>query len=254
MHPNKKRDYVRVLNRLHLALNAESKVHTLGHINNSIHNYPFQKIVIGQNNSKRVLISAGIHGDEPSGIETICTLIESGKYKSYLNKWDLIILPCINPYGYEYNQRENQDNIDLNRMFKIKSPPLEVELTQSIFKLSYFNLTLELHEDCDSYGYYLFQKSNKPFGIQLGYKIIESVNEVIPINLNKKIDGNPAKDGVIHRIKDINEMEWWPMAGYSLAMKSEHCFTLETPTNLSMHTRVKAHIKAIDKALNEYPN
>ena len=131
--------------------------------------------------------------------------------------------------------------------------PLKDIVKESIFNTLQFNLTLELHEDCDSDGYYLFQKSNKPFGVQLGYKIIESVKEVMSINLSEKIDGIPAEKGLIHRIKNIDEMEWWPMVGYSLAMNSEHCFTLETPTQLPMHTRVQAHLNAIDKALAECP-
>ena len=251
---SKNRNYAQLLDRLKFALNSDSQISTLGDIHNHNDKYPFQKIHIEQNNSRRVLISAGIHGDEPAGIEAICIFLESEKYKSHLNKWDFIILPCINPYGYEHNKRENHDNTDLNRMFKENTPPMEVRLTQSIFETSHFNLTLELHEDCDSYGYYLFQKSNKPYGIQLGYKIIESVKKIIPINLNEKIDNIPAEKGLIHRIKNIDEVGWWPMAGYSLAMNSEHCFTLETPTQLPMHIRVKAHLTAIDRALIECPD
>ena len=250
----KVRDYTHVINRLKLALKNISEVHTLGSIQNLNKNYPFKKIFIGQGNSRRVLISAGIHGDEPSGIETICAFIESCKYRSYLNKWDFIFLPCINPYGFEHDIRENHDKKDLNRLFKLASPPLEVRLAKSIIESSYFNLTLELHEDSDSHGYYLFQKSNKPFGIELGYKIIESVKKIIPINLNEKIDGMPAEKGLIHRIKNIDDMEWWPMASYSLAMKSGHCFTLETPTRYPMKTRVNAHLTAIERALIEYPD
>ena len=249
MHLAKKRNYLKVLNRLNLALNGVTIIKTLGNIKNSKNNYPFIKITLGQNQSKRILISAGIHGDEPAGIETICAFLESRKYKKYLNKWSFTILPCINPYGYEYNTRENHDKIDLNRMFRVDLPPAEVKLTQSIFEASYFNLTLELHEDCDSHGYYLFQKSNKPYGIELGYKIIESVKTIIPINLNQKIDEVPADNGLIHRIKNIDEMKWWPMAGYSVAMKSDHCFTLETPTHLPMQTRIDAHLAAIEEAL-----
>ena len=122
---------------------------------------------------------------------------------------------------------------------------------QSIFKLSRFDLTLELHEDSDSNGYYIYQKSNKPFGVELGYKILEAVKEIIPLNLNSYIDNTPAERGLIHRFKNIHEMDWWPMAGYSLAMKSNHCFTLETPTNLPMVTRVNAHLNAINTALIE---
>ena len=70
-----------------------------------------------------------------------------------------------------------------------------------------------------------------------------------PINLNQKIDEVPADNGLIHRIKNIDEMKWWPMAGYSVAMKSDHCFTLETPTHLPMQTRIDAHLAAIEEAL-----
>jgi hypothetical protein len=48
-------------------------------------------------------------------------------------------------------------------------------------------------------------------------------------------------------------MEWWPMAGYSLAMNCGHCFTLETPTKLPLSTRVDAHLEALDSALLNYP-
>jgi predicted deacylase len=30
------------------------------------------KFVLGEGNQRKALISAGIHGDEPSGVETIC--------------------------------------------------------------------------------------------------------------------------------------------------------------------------------------
>ena len=106
-----------------------------------------------------------------------------------------------------------------------------------------------MHEDSDSHGYYLFQKSNQPNGLEIGFKIIGALKEIIPINFDEIIESMPAEKGVIHRIKDIEEMAWWPMAGYSLAMKSGHCLTLETPTQLVMSTRVSAHLVALDQAL-----
>ena len=247
----KVRDYTKVLNRINLALKDNYKLDTLGYIKNSNHIYPFNKLTLGKNKTKRVLISAGIHGDEPAGVETVCAFLESGLYKPFLNLLEIIILPCINPYGYEFNTRENHAQIDLNRMFKVTTPPIEVKLTQSVFKKNYFNISLELHEDFESHGFYLFQKSNKPFGMELGHKIIESVKTVLPINLESIIDVNPAENGLIHRIKDIGDMKWWPMAGYSLEKKTGHCFTFETPMNYSLQTRVEANLIAIKKALIE---
>ncbi len=244
-----KKSYTALINRLHQSLNHNAKIYTIGHIKYLNTKYPFQKIIIGSHKSNRVLISAGIHGDEPAGVETICTFLENKRYEDYLDKWEITILPCINPYGFENNTRENHENKDLNRLFKDHDSPLEVQLAKSIFSPSYFDITIELHEDYDSYGYYLFQKSNKHDGLQIGFKIIDALKEVIPINLDELIDDMPADKGVIHRIKDIKQMDWWPMAGYSLAMKTGHCFTLETPSKMAISSRVDAHLIALEQAL-----
>ena len=253
MSTQKKRSYTELINRLSKTLNNTVQIFTLDHIKYSNNKYPFQKIILGVHNPRRVLISAGIHGDEPAGIETICSFLENSRYKAHLDQWEITILPCINPYGFENDTRENHENKDLNRLFKDHNPPLEVQLAKSIFKPSYFDITIELHEDCDSHGYYLFQKSNKPNGFEIGVKIIKALKGIISINSDETIENMPAENGVIHRIKDINQMEWWPMAGYSLSMKTDHCLTLETPTKLPMATRVRAHLVALDHALMCYP-
>ncbi len=253
MSLKKKRDHEQIIQRLKSSLSGVAQIKTLRQIETPSGNYPFQSITLGDNNSRHLLISAGIHGDEPAGVETICAFLESGKYKPFLSQWEITLLPCINPYGFEYDTRENHNNKDLNRLFKDESPLPEVVLTKSIFKPSYFDLTLELHEDCDSDGYYLFQKSIKPGGLELGYKIIDAVKNIIQVNLNNEIDDIKADAGVIHRLKNANEMEWWPMAIYSLSMNTGHSFTLETPTNLPLTKRIEAHLSAIETVLNECP-
>ena len=137
-----KRNYSEFVNRLRNALNHNSQTSTLGHIKSSTKKYPFKKILLGAHNPKRVLISAGIHGDEPAGVESVCAFLESGRYKAHLDEWEITILPCINPYGFENDTRENHDNQDLNRLFKDQLPPLEVQLAKSTFKPSYFDITI----------------------------------------------------------------------------------------------------------------
>ena len=252
MSTKNKRSYIKLINRLSKSLNTTVQILTLDYIKYSNKKYPFHKIILGDQNQRRALISAGIHGDEPAGIETICSFLENGRYKAHLDQWEITILPCINPYGFENDTRENHEKKDLNRLFKDHDPPLEVQLAKSIFKPSYFDISIELHEDCDSYGYYLFQKSNKRNGLEIGVKIIDALKGIISINSDETIENMPADKGVIHRIKDINQMELWPMASYSLSMKTDHCLTLETPTKLAMATRVRAHLVALDHALMCY--
>ena len=73
MDTKTKRSYAKLINRISKTLNDNVRIFTLGHIKSSNNKYPFQKIILGDHNPRRALISAGIHGDEPAGIETICS-------------------------------------------------------------------------------------------------------------------------------------------------------------------------------------
>ena len=83
MGTSTKRNYLKFVNRLRKALNHDAQISTLGHIKFATNEYPFQKILLGGRNPRRVLISAGIHGDEPAGVESVCAFLESGRYKAH---------------------------------------------------------------------------------------------------------------------------------------------------------------------------
>ena len=223
-------------------------VHTL-HI--PYKNYPLVKIVTGNGNFRRALISAGINGDEPAGIEAILKFLENKSYDIYKKTWEITFLPCINPYGYEFGTRENHQRKDLNRLFKIEKPPLEVLFAQSILD-SKFDLTLELHEDDESRGYYLYQKGSHFKYQQLGIEILKSVKAIMPINTDNEIDGSTAHQGIINNDLDLSNMDWWPMALYGISREAQISLTLEAATQYKYSSRVKAHLIAIQTALDEF--
>jgi len=243
------RKYADILSRLKSSLDGAGSCVSLGEVANSTSTHLLKKIVLGRGNDKRVLISAGIHGDEPAGVETVCSFVERKEYFKFLPDWEITLVPCVNPFGYEANTRFNHEGVDLNREFKSPSPPREVVLAQKLFD-SRFDLTLELHEDVDSSGYYLFHSSADGFRPALVPGILNNVKTVMPINLDSEIDGIPAKDGDIERVCVDNKMDWWPMALYSLSRGTSTCLTLETATRFPMRTRVRAHLKAIVTALD----
>jgi hypothetical protein len=158
----------------------------------------------------------------------------------------MTVVPCINPFGYEANTRTNHEGVDLNRKFKSSTPPPEVVLAQGLFD-SPFELTIELHEDVDSSGYYFFHAS--PSRLSLVEGILDKVKTVMPINMDSEIDGIQANGGVIERTGIDKTMDWWPMAYYSLSRGTQTCLTLETATQFPMQTRVQAHLIAIETAL-----
>lgn len=212
--------------------------------------YPVYSIILGQGNPKRALISAGIHGDEPAGVETILTFLEKKLFAPYLDSWELTLLPCINPSGFNKGTRENADGVDLNRKFRDPAPPEEVRWVQSHFQTP-FDLDLELHEDIDSPGYYLYQKENGSLS-ELGRSILDQVAAIMPLNDLEEIEEMPAQMGLLARLSDPDEMEWWPMALYAFSMGCRRAFTAETATCFPMEIRVEAHLRAIETALTRF--
>ena len=151
------RDFNDIVARLKSSLNPVGKLTKVDTLFTPNRDYPLIKIVLGKGNPRRILISGGIHGDEPAGVEAICVFLESSLYKNFLKDWEFTLLPCINPSGFEAGTRNNQDDIDLNRKFRESQVPREVTFVKNILDQPY-DLDLELHEDVDSPGYYLYQK------------------------------------------------------------------------------------------------
>ena len=211
--------------------------------------YSLIKFVLGEGNRLKAMISAGIHGDEPGGVEAVCSFLENNHFENFADEWELTFLPCLNPYGYEHGSRENHEGKDLNRLFKHESPPTEVRFAKSIFESSY-DLTIELHEDFMTPGYYLYQKGTHAEDDRLSKKILQAVKNIMPINLNAEIDGCSAQEGII--AQENEPKDWWPMALYSFSKGTRRCLTLETATSFSMEVRIEAHLVAIDTALNYF--
>ena len=240
-----------VINRLKNISIYPGSIETIKTYQTSAGLYPLIKIVLGKGNSLRALISAGIHGDEPGGIESIINFLKNSKYLDYINEWEITLLPCINPYGYEFGTRTNHQGKDLNRLFKLKNPPEEVVFAQSILETD-FKLIIDLHEDNESHGYYLYQTGLSKTFEKIGLEILNSLEGIMPINLETEIAGSQADQGIIGKELEILSMDWWPMALYGLSKGTQMCLTLETSSLFDMETRVHAHLTAIKTAFKHF--
>ena len=240
-----------VINRLKNISIYPGSIETIKTYQTSAGLYPLIKIVLGKGNSLRALISAGIHGDEPGGIESILNFLKNSEYLDYINEWEITLLPCLNPYGYEFGTRTNHQGKDLNRLFKLKNPPLEVIFAQAILETD-FKLIIDLHEDNESHGYYLYQTGLSKTYEKIGLEILNSLEGIMPINLETEIAGSQADQGIIGKELEILSMDWWPMALYGLSKGTQMCLTLETSSLFDMETRVHAHLTAIKTAFKHF--
>ncbi|MCG9127880.1 succinylglutamate desuccinylase/aspartoacylase family protein [Candidatus Poribacteria bacterium] len=277
----KVRSYQDVLDRILTAIGKSPHL-TICHHSNSTTTpssslpYPLYCIqyTSKQPNSSLIYISAGIHGDEPAGVECAIRLIEQlsdkKRYKywdSLLDRFNWMISPCDNPYGYERNIRENADGLDLNRMFETPQHTKETEfIADSLNHISIpkhisrekgskrlaITVALDLHEDMDSDGFYLWER-RRSYHTPIGDVIVNKVNTVCSINRTSKIEGHYNQNGVITLLDQITS-KGWTRGRYLAEYEDTSCLILETPTWVDWNSRIKAHMMAIQAAIDMFAN
>jgi protein MpaA len=199
-----------------------------------------------QKSEVRIYISTGIHGDEPAGPLAALKLLQE-------NHWpegaEINLLPCLNPVGFTLNRRENADGIDLNRDYRnSKSTEVRAHIAW-LERQPKFDLYLCLHEDWESYGFYLYEQ-NPDQKNSLAEKMIASVQKVCPIDLSENIEGRPAKNGIVRPNIVPQERPDWPEAFYLITQKARLGYTLEAPSDYPLQTRINALVAGVDAAVN----
>ncbi len=193
----------------------------------------------------KVYLSAGIHGDEPAGPLAALRLLQENRWPENAELW---FCPCLNPMGFRLNRRENADGIDLNRDYR---HPKSAEVRAHIAWLERqpkFDSYLCLHEDWESYGFYLYEQNpdSKP---SLADNIVEVVQKVCPIDPSETIEDRPAKNGIIRPNLDPRTRPQWAEAFYLIMHKSRLGYTLEAPSDFPLLTRVHALVAGVNTAL-----
>jgi len=101
-------------------------------------------------NRPTALITGGVHGYETSGVFGCLKFLEDSA-NNYLERLNLIIAPCISPWGFETINRWNPDCVDPNRSFSESGESLEAKyLNDVIAAFTEIDLHIDLHETTDS--------------------------------------------------------------------------------------------------------
>lgn len=164
------------------------------------------------------LVTGGVHGYETSGVMGALEFLET-RADAYSGKVNLLVVPCVSPWGYERINRWNYDAVDPNRNFRIDGPAREssalIELVGSVE--GEFLLHIDLHETTDSDegefrpalaardgkvyepgavpdGFYLVADSENPQHAfqQDVISAVERVTHIAPPDENGEIIGSPV--------------------------------------------------------------
>ena len=204
----------------------------------------FLRSKVVADNAPSIYLSAGIHGDEPAATEGLLAWAE--KHPALLARLNLLIFPCLNPWGLTNNSRLDDQGHDLNRSYHHQAIP-QIVAQMALFTDDKFDLASMLHEDYDARGVYLYEvQRQRPFW---GEALIAASARHIGPDPRRNIEGRPARNGIVRRKIDTKLMPEWPEAFILYFQKVARVFTIETPSEFHIDTRVKAHVAMLEKSV-----
>lgn len=151
------------------------------------------KIKADRADAKTLLVSAGMHGNEPSGPLGVVEFLK----RIDLKKIDvnITILPLCNPAGFDRNKRRNDQRRDLNRHFSDNVLTQENKTIYSQVKDIHPDVMLALHEDISQDKFFLYEtaRTTQPYDLE----ILEEAKKTFDINTDPFMYTDPNINGVV---------------------------------------------------------
>ena len=234
------RDYTCFTKRLESLNSSYTRIETVGVVDD----YPLHRVSLEDDLGvkKNILITGGIHGDEPAGPASVLRFLERDN-THLLQCFKFLILPCINPYGYVHNTRENKRDLDLNRLFE-ETGIAEVDIVKETIEGQRFHFCIDFHEDWEAEGVYLYEAQRNERWI--GPEITRQIEKIGRIDGEVGESDLPIADGVFQV-----DPAWGDagLAPYLFHFSADHVMICETPTSWHLDQRTAAHLAALDAAL-----
>ena len=146
------------------------------------------------------------------------------------------------------NVRTNHRGRDLNRDFQNNRIEF-VREWKKVLADRHFDLALNLHEDYDAQGAYVYELAQKPPYRAEG--VLDSLRPIIPPDSRSRIDTSWACNGVIRRKFTLADFDDFglPEAIFLHFHHSGSTLTIETPSEFSLFYRILAHSTAISHCI-----
>ena len=136
-----------------MALTQQFDIEQYGQLSYDVGHYPLFiiKTPDWDLNKETVLITGGVHGYETSGVQGAIRFAET-KAQRYGEYFNVLIAPCISPWGYETVNRWNPNAIDPNRSFYQNSPAEESAALMAYISQHHsdIHVHIDLHETTDT--------------------------------------------------------------------------------------------------------
>ena len=242
--------------------NPEMQIEQYGMVCRKGESYPLIRAMAGSPWAPRVVITAGVHGDEPAGVFAAIQFLRE-RIVPLSRSFAIEVYPCINPAGFEANSRHCSGSVDLNRRFSERSRQPEVRAFLDAFDRTRTpcEMVIDLHQ-CISHSEdetgeeyeraYLYNSA--PRGDTVAKKMIAAIPKR-NVYRSPEMDGLPCRDGIIETYDVGRSNEYGRRSDLEQFLyhsgRSNRCITLETPGEWPVRRSISVFLRAIDAGLYE---
>ena len=194
----------------------------------------------------KVGIFAGLHGDEEAGIHAAYELLRwAWNDPEELQDYELHLYPVCNPSGRRLGTRHSWRNLDLNREFWSGSQEPEVMYLEAELQREKYDAVIALHTDDEQDGIYGFV-SGTILSEEVLQPALNAASKILPLNKHHLIDGFLAKNGIIK--EGYQGVLSAPPEQRPKAME----IVFETPGLAPMEKQVESTVIAVKTILAEF--
>ncbi|MBI2666363.1 M14 family metallocarboxypeptidase [Candidatus Woesearchaeota archaeon] len=261
------RNYQEIISQVE-ELKSSFLVRVIGEVHYDSQHLPLYRLVSEGQGGEAVLLSGGMHGDEPAGVYGVLKFLKEHA-SSYMNDFKFFAYPCVNPWGFTANTGSNHLGLNINRHFVFGSKVKEVEsILDSLSEgPQTYLFTLDMHETPLEGE---FADANKDEALptefymwencpdkerRVGDKMIASLEQRgIPVCKWESIYKDVNSGGVIYYPEGFfNQKEYGTGTTFEAFLQVNYtpqAFTTETIDNVSLEERVEQQIIVLRAALD----
>ncbi len=209
---------------------------------------------------QKVLIAAGVHGDEPVAPWSLYSIVRDGLLDP---QYGYCLWVCTNPSGYELGTRHNCDGFDINRSYTEIGLTPEAQAIVATTRGQHYLLAIDLHEDFESEGFYLYEpcvRAQTPYGRRILDEVLEAGFALQALEASFDLGYPPDEIAALCTfeagwVKPDYEREsryfsaGLPMTMYLLQHTARRSLTFETPLCATWDERLAMHRIAVVAAL-----
>jgi hypothetical protein len=204
---------------------------------------------------KQVLVLAGIHGNETSGVSYVVQLIQGLARESETpTAYDMDVIPIVNPWGYVHNLPFNRNGVDIAVDFT-DFDSHEARVLRRFMREKRYDLVFDLREDPEASGFCIWQYGLD--NVAASARMVSRVQAAgYPIANDTTMMFLKPRNGIVEApmwgLKFLRLFRQLTVAGYIRRNVSNVVFTVVTPATLPLEDRIAMQRIAVETLLNEY--